>query len=111
MVPVPRSPDVNAEDDEVESEASIWGFLLALFLFKLVTVIVIFWQMQTWEAGLILGATFWYFFPPLILLASGPVYFYLRLRKVRARREALRRSEWMLDDDQPLPTLKQAKRS
>ena len=110
MIPVPRSPDSSAED-EVESEAAVWGFLLALFLFKLVTVIVIFWQLRTWESGLILGATLWYFFPPLILLAAGPVYFYLRLRKVRARREALQRSEWMLDDEQPLPALNQPKRS
>ena len=109
MIPVPQPPDSGA--DEIESEAAVWGFLLALFLFKLVTVVVIFWQLRTWESGLILGSTLWYFFPPLILLAAGPVYFYYRLRKVRARREALQRSEWMLDDEQPLPALNQPKRS
>jgi hypothetical protein len=110
MIPIPRPPD-STGDDEVESEAAVWGFLLALFLFKLVTVIVIFWQLRTWESGLILGATLWYFFPPLILLAAGPVYFYIRLRRVRARRAALQRSEWMLDDEQSLPALEQPKRS
>jgi hypothetical protein len=110
MIPIPQPPD-SSNDDEIESEATVWGFLIALFLFKLVTVIVIFWQLRTWESGLILGATLWYFFPPLILLAAGPVFFYLRLRKVRAKREALRRSEWMLDDEQPLPTLEQPRRS
>jgi len=110
MIPVPQPPD-SSEDDGIESEAAVWGFLLSLFLFKLVTVIVIFWQLRTWEAGLILGATFWYFFPPLILLAAGPVYFYYRLRKVRARREALQRSEWMLDDEQPLPAVEHPRRS
>jgi hypothetical protein len=110
MIPVPQPPDSSTED-EIESETTVWGFLLALFLFKLVTVIVIFWQLRTWESGLILGATLWYFFPPLILLAAGPVYFYYRLRKVRARREALQRSEWMLDDEQPLPALEQPWRS
>lgn len=110
MIPVPRPPDLSSED-EVESEAAVWGFLLALFIFKLVTVVVIFWQLRTWESGLILGATLWYFFPPLILLAAGPVYFYYRLRKVRARREALQRAEWMLDDEQPLPVANQPWRS
>ena len=110
MIPVPRPHD-SSPGDEVESEAAVWGFLLSLFLFKLVTVVIIFWQMRTWESGLILGATLWYFFPPLILLAAGPVYFYYRLRKVRARREALQRAEWMLDDGQPLPALEQPKRS
>jgi hypothetical protein len=110
MIPIPQPPD-SSNDDEIESEATVWGFLIALFLFKLVTVMVIFWQLRTWESGLILGATLWYFFPPLILLAAGPVFFYLRLRKVRAKREALRRSEWMLDDEQPLPTLEQPRRS
>jgi hypothetical protein len=110
MIPIPQPPD-SSNEDEIEAEATVWGFLIALFLFKLVTVIVIFWQLRTWESGLILGATLWYFFPPLILLAAGPVFFYLRLRKVRAKRDALRRSEWMLDDEQPLPTLEQPRRS
>ena len=110
MIPIPQPPD-SGDEDEIESAAAVWGFLIALFLFKLVTVIVIFWQLRTWESGLILGATFWYFFPPLILLAAGPVYFYIRLRRVRAKRDALRRSEWMLDDEQPLPTLEQPSRS
>jgi hypothetical protein len=110
MTPIPQPPD-SSKEDEIEAEASVWGFLLALFLFKLVTVVVIFWQLRTWESGLILGATLWYFFPPLILLAAGPVFFYLRLRKARAKRDALRRSEWMLDDEQPLPTLEHPRRS
>lgn len=110
MIPMPQPPD-SSNEDEIESEAAVWAFLLALFLFKLVTVIVIFWQLRTWESGLILGATFWYFFPPLILLGAGPVYFYLRLRRVRAKRDALRRAEWMLDDEHPVPTLEQPRRS
>ncbi|MFT4036713.1 MAG: hypothetical protein QM692_00930 [Thermomicrobiales bacterium] len=109
MIPLP-GPDREAEET-LEAESAVWAFLLALFIFKLATVVVIFWYMRTWESGLILGATLWYWFPPLLLLAAGPVLFYRRLRKVRARRDALRRSEWMLDEDQPLPTLEQPRRS
>ncbi len=110
MIPIPQPPD-SGDEDEIEAEVTVWGFLIALFIFKLVTVVVIFWQLRTWESGLILGATLWYFFPPLILLAAGPVFFYLRLRKARAKRDALRRAEWMLDDEQPAPTLEQPRRS
>jgi hypothetical protein len=95
MIPIPTQRD---DDDETEGAAAVWGFLLALFAFKLVTVAIIFWHMRTWESGLILGSTLWYWFPPLLLLGAGPILFYYRLRKVRARREALRRAEWMLDE-------------
>lgn len=94
MIPIPTQHD----DDETEGAAAVWGFLIALFIFKLATVAVIFWHMRTLESGIILGSTLWYWFPPLILLAAGPVAFYYRLRKVRARRDALRRAEWMLDE-------------
>ena len=66
MIPVPQPP-TSSDEDVIEAEASVWGFLIALFIFKLVTVIVIFWYMRTWESGLVLGATLWYWFPPLIL--------------------------------------------
>lgn len=92
MIPLPSQHD---DADEPDAAAAVWVFLLTLFFFKLATVVLIFWHMRTWEAGLFLGSTLWYFFPPLVLLGAGPAIFYYRLRKVRARREALRRSEWM----------------
>lgn len=92
MIYLPAQRD---DHEESEGSAAVWAFLLTLFFFKLATVVLIFWHMRTWETGLFLGSTLWYFFPPLILLGAGPALFYYRLRKVRARREALRRSEWM----------------
>ena len=99
MISLPTNRD-HSEGDEQEGAAAVWAFLLVLFFFKLATVILIFWHMRTWESGVILGSTLWYWFPPLLLLGAGPVLFYYRLRKVRGRREALRRSEWMVEDDQ-----------
>jgi hypothetical protein len=92
-------PSQREDDEDSEGAGAVWGFLLVLFAFKVITVILIFWHLQTWESGVILGATLWYWFPPLIVLSAGPLLFYYRLRKVRARREALRRSEWMVGDD------------
>jgi hypothetical protein len=96
-------PSQREDDEEAESAGSVWGFLIVLFIFKLATIALIFWHMRTWESGIILGSTLWYWFPPLAVLAAGPIAFYYRLRKVRARREALRRSEWMIDE-QDVPT-------
>ena len=99
MISLPTQTD-DVEGEEHEGAAAVWAFLLVLFFFKLATVILIFWHMRTWESGVILGSTLWYWFPPLLLLGAGPVLFYYRLRKVRGRREALQRSEWMVGDDQ-----------
>jgi hypothetical protein len=99
MTPLPTQRDDNEESD---GTAAVWAFLLTLFFFKFATVVLIFWHMRTLQAGLILGATFWYFLPPLIVLGAGPAIFYYRLRKVRARRDALRRSEWMELEPQDL---------
>lgn len=88
------------EGEEQEGSAAVWAFLLVLFFFKLATIVLIFWHVRTFESGVMLGATLWYWIPPLLLLGAGPALFYYRLRKVRARRDALRRSEWMVGDDQ-----------
>ena len=98
MIPLPTNRDDDSE--EQEGAAAVWAFLLVLFFFKLATVVLIFWHLRTWESGIILGATFWYWIPPLLPLCAGPVVVYYRLRKVRSRREALQRSEWMVEDDQ-----------
>jgi hypothetical protein len=101
MISLPTNRD-DSEGEEQDGAAAVWAFLLVLFFFKLATVILIFWHLRSWESGVILGATLWYWFPPLLLLGAGPALFYYRLRKVRARREALQRSEWMVGDDQDL---------
>ena len=101
MISLPTNRD-DSDGDAQEGAAAVSTFRLVLFFFKLATVILIFWHLRSWESGVILGATFWYWIPPLLLLGAGPVVFYYRLRKVRARREALRRSEWMVGDDQDI---------
>jgi hypothetical protein len=70
-----------------------------LFAFKLATVALILYHLRTWQTGLLLGATTWYFLPVLAVLVGGPILFQIRLRRVRARREALRRAEWMIEQD------------
>jgi hypothetical protein len=45
----------------------------------------------------LLGATTWPFLVLPAIAVAGPLLFYWRLRRVRARREQLRRAEWMID--------------
>lgn len=91
--------------DEEFDRGAVWAFLGILFAFKMATVVLIFWHMRTAETGALLAATTWYWFPVVGVLVAGPLLFRYRLLKVRARREQLRRAEWMED-----PTLDGAPR-
>ena len=85
---------------EPENDASAaWAVIWVLFAFKLITAGLIFYHMATPETGLLLGATTWYWFPLVGVLVAGPLLFRYRLRRVRAKREELRRQEWMLDPE------------
>jgi hypothetical protein len=89
-----------AADDrrKADERSTVWAFLWTLFAFKIITVGVIFWAASgSGEAGVMLAATTW---PWLILPAialTGPIAYYLRLRRVRARRARLLRSEWVIE--------------
>ena len=75
MISLPTQRD-DMDGDENDGAAAVWAFLLVLFFFKLATVVLIFWHMRTWESGVVLGSTLWYWFPPLVLLGAGPALFY-----------------------------------
>jgi hypothetical protein len=108
MIPIPSQHD--DPDAAEDAGVAVGAFLLVLFVFKLITVVLIFWHLRSWESGVVLGATFWYWIPPLALFGAGPVVFYYRLRKVRTRREALQRAEWMVPDGQELEDRLRARR-
>jgi hypothetical protein len=87
------------EQDESFDGLPVRGFLWTLFFFKMATVAVIFWAAGgSSEAGILLSATTW---PWLIIpgiVVSGWLLVHFRMRRVRARRQALIRSEWMVDE-------------
>ena len=86
-----------AERDRQES-FSAWGFVWVLFAFKIITVVVIFWNDITYKAGAVLGATTWYFAIIPLLAFAGPILFRWRLYRTRRRRAHLQRAEWLLSD-------------
>jgi hypothetical protein len=87
------------ERQKAEERSTVWGFLWVLFVFKMVTVGIIFWAAEgSGEAGALLTATT---FPWLIIPAlavAGPLAYWYRLRRVRARRAQLLRAEWMVEE-------------
>lgn len=77
---------------------TVWTFVWTLFVFKMATVAIIVWVAGgSRHAGVLLAATAWYFLIIPAIAIAGPLLFYLRLRRVRARRKRLQRAEWMLD--------------
>lgn len=93
---------------EEEDSGSIWAFIWTLFAFKIVTSIIIFWQMRTVLSGLVVGANTWYAFPIIAMLGAAPLMYRYRLRQQRARRAELLRSEWMVgpdDDDRAIAAM------
>lgn len=86
--------------DEDGRQAAL-GFLWVLIAFKVITMILIFMHLRTFDSFIFLVATFWYWLPIIGFLVAGPLIFRYRLMRMRARREQLRRSEWMIEPDVP----------
>lgn len=82
---------------DADGRVAVWGFIWTLFAFKMATVALILWAARDQHSvALILSTTwFWLFIPAAAL--SGPLLYRARLRRVRRRRKALRRAEWLLD--------------
>jgi type VI protein secretion system component VasK len=87
------------EQDERFDGIPVRGFLWTLFFFKMATVAVIFWAAGgSGEAGILLSATTWPWLIIPAIVVFGWLLYHIRMRRVRARRRALIRSEWMVDE-------------
>ena len=87
---------------DADGRVAVWGFIWTLFAFKMATVALIVWAANDRESvALVLSTSwFWLFIPAAAL--SGPILYRLRLRRLRRRRQALRRAEWLLDAPEPV---------
>jgi hypothetical protein len=80
-----------------DERSTVWAFIWTLFVFKIVTILVIFWAAAgSTEAGIVLLATNWIWLLIPAFAIGGPLVFHYRLRRVRRRRAAMVRQEWML---------------
>jgi hypothetical protein len=93
-----RTAETLAREDEFRIE-KVGPFLWILFFFKVATILAIYWAAGgSSEAGILLSATQWIWLIIPGIVVFGGLAFRYRLRRVRARRLELQRSEWMLDE-------------
>jgi hypothetical protein len=92
--PSPSEEQKRAEDEKT----TVWAFIWTLFVFKILTIAAIIWAAEgSGEASIVLLATNWFWVLIPMFAVAGPLLFHHRLRKVRRRRSAIVRSEWMLE--------------
>jgi cation transport ATPase len=83
---------------EQDEKTTVWVFVWTLFAFKVVTLAATFWAAAgSMDAAIILMATNWFWIAIPMFAIWGPLFFHYRKRKVRRRRNAMVRAEWMLD--------------
>ena len=82
-----------------DETSAAWAFIWVLFAFKMATVFMIYWAARDYEAAVLLTATTWFWLGIPAFACAAPLAFRYRLVRVRARRERLRRAEWLLEAD------------
>lgn len=96
-----RSGDLRGERPSDATPRAVWLLIGTIGAAKAITLGVIVWASGSGRTALLVAATL----PPWLFAAAallvGPLLFRLRLRRVRARRDRLRRAEWMLPPARP----------
>jgi hypothetical protein len=90
----PHGPD----DDESSEDGfpfSPWLLVWTILVAKVGTLAIILMAARSTEGGTLIAVTSLPWIAAGVALAAGPVLFRYRLRRVRARRDQLRRQEWM----------------
>ena len=80
---------------------AVWAVAIPLILFKVWFAILLLTYTPSKEGVTWIVATHWPLVIIIGLLVAGPGLACYRLARVRARREQLRRAEWMLEAAQP----------
>jgi hypothetical protein len=82
---------------------AIWAVAGPLVALKVWVLILILIHMPGDQGFGLIAATHWPVLVIVLLLLAGPGLAWYRLVRVRARRERLRRAEWMVDAANPSP--------
>jgi hypothetical protein len=100
--PAPPPPLLVPESDDDFSRPSrgTWMMIGALLIAKIGGLMVVLMIDPSRMAALFAIVSTWIWGVVLAILLSGPVAFWWRKRRVRARRAELQRSEWMLPPEE-----------
>ncbi len=93
---------MNERRNDEDILPSAWLLVWTIYMVKFVMIFIIFWSAQSFEPAVLVAITTWAWLGPAIAIAASPAAFRMRLRRVRRRRAALVRSEWMVDDPAPV---------
>jgi hypothetical protein len=105
MSPVPPRRPGHLDDDE-ETPPSVWLLIWTIYLAKLATIIIVIWAAHDYEATALVAATTWPWLALAGALGCGPLFFHLRLRRVRAKRAQLHQAEWLMTPTPDSPASK-----
>jgi hypothetical protein len=93
------SPEHAYPSQETEEPTfSAWLLVWTIIAAKAGTLLLILWAAHDFETGILLAATSWFWLALIVAICAGPILFRMRLRRVRAKREALKRAEWMIEE-------------
>ena len=81
-----------------ESSPAAWLLVWTIVAVKAITLIVTIAIARSWDAGAVMALTTWPWLVAIGAIVAGPLLLRFRLRRVRAKRTALLRAEWLLDD-------------
>ncbi len=96
---VRRNPPLLIDDDDsLGPPRGVWLFIASIVLAKFSLIAVILVKDFSTLSTLYVVLTTWTWLIIAGILLSGPLALAYRLRKVRAKRPALQRSEWMIDE-------------
>jgi hypothetical protein len=87
----------------MEGRGALWAVLGPLLAFKICSIILLLIYAPTVDGVVWVAITSWYWVLAIALIVAVPLMAWSRLMRVRARREQLRRQEWMLDEHPPRP--------
>ena len=80
-----------------EDRVALWTIFGVLCAFKLLTALLIFLMMPSLQSAAFLLIFHWFWAVPVLVVGIGFGVAWLRLVRVRAKRERLRRAEFFLD--------------
>jgi hypothetical protein len=84
--------------EENDARQAVWGFLWILFVFKFVTIGIIWYVAAgSGESLSMIAATTWYWMIIPIAAVSGPLIYRRRMMQMRKRRERLLAAEFAVE--------------